>query len=287
MRIAGTARARAFTLVETLMASVAVGAIGVVIYITLLMGTILFNKNAAMNVSHEQARIALLQMEHDIHSAVSLPETVDTNFVQTTGTTPSAGICFQIITSGSGPCQVAANAVSSANQIKIYYPRSCPTPYAGERLIVPSYQIEQDITAVSTSGSTATLTLSGTLGAAVVVSQSGINYNLPCFLTQRVYYIVQPAGNAMVNGVSTPIYALNYYGPGVTRTYILSSSAIGSAQPFVTPTTSTGVPDYGTVVVNNLSIMNTSFADAITQFNSASIMLTGSIPIYKQLTTRQ
>ena len=277
----------AFTLIETMMASAAVGAVGAVIYITLLMGTILFNKNAAMNFSHEQARVALIQMEQDIHSAVSLPETVDTNFVQTTGTVPSAGISFQTIASGTNQCQVSANAAASSNQVKIYFPTSCPTPYVGERLIIPSYEIEQDITAVSTSGSTATLTLSGTLGTNVVVSNSGTNYNLPCFLTQRVYYVVQSGGTMVLNGVTTPIYALNYYGLSKNKSYVLTSNDVGSQRPFMVPTTTSGVLNYGVVVAINISVMNSTFTDAVTSFNSANILLSGSIPIYKQLTTRQ
>jgi hypothetical protein len=54
-----------------------IGVLGLAIYSMLNIGMILGAKNTAVNTAHQQARVAMLQMVQDIHSAVSLPALTD------------------------------------------------------------------------------------------------------------------------------------------------------------------------------------------------------------------
>src|ERR1700730_10556309 len=94
---------RAMTLVETMVTSMLIGVVFLGLYSVLNMGTILGAKNLAINVAHEQARVAMLQMIQDFHSSVSLPAVTNddgtTSPGPTTGSSPQygyPGIAFQL-----------------------------------------------------------------------------------------------------------------------------------------------------------------------------------------------
>ena len=116
-----------FTLVELMIAAMAIALVGGIAYAVLNSGLILFSKNTAINVAHQQARVAVLQIEADLHSAISLPKLVDVNRVDIAGTGPAAGISFQLFagpqlsnpTASSGPFKVAANAAAGQNKVKV------------------------------------------------------------------------------------------------------------------------------------------------------------------------
>jgi len=288
------AKPRGFTLLETVMAMATVGAVGMAIFYTLFSGLLLFTKNSAMNVSHEEARVALIQLDQDLHSAVSLPELTDSNANLLSGQGPDPGVEFQELVQSSQYCQVTANAVAGANVVNVGLPTGYPTPNTAMRLIIPSYQVEQNITAVSVSGTIATCTLSGTLAATIDTTDAYGNYNVTCFFTQRVYYYVtaDPALPPLVidaQGDTAPALELNYIGINKTKSYIMASSGISDQTPFSIPTTASGAPNYHAVVAVNLSAMDQATSSLITRFkfNTSSIMLSGTIPAYSTLTTYQ
>ena len=67
------------------------------------VGMILGAKNSAVNTAHQQARVAMLQLVQDIHSAVSLPALTDANSVpipNPVAGTKAAGISFQLWAGG-------------------------------------------------------------------------------------------------------------------------------------------------------------------------------------------
>jgi len=132
------------------MAMAAVGAVGLAIFYTLFSGLLLFTKNSAMNVSHEEARVALLELDQDLHSAVSLPELTDSN-ANLIAARGGPGVEFQELVQPSQYCQVTANAVAGASGSPS---GSLPAihPDHGHALIIPSYQVEQNINAISISG---------------------------------------------------------------------------------------------------------------------------------------
>src|SRR6476620_1836470 len=91
---------RAFTLIEALIATAIMAIVGGILFTTLWQGTILFAKNTAINVAHQQARIAVIQIEKDLHSCVSVPQLIDSNRQPIGGNGPAAGIAFQHFASG-------------------------------------------------------------------------------------------------------------------------------------------------------------------------------------------
>jgi type II secretory pathway pseudopilin PulG len=275
-----------FTLIETVMAMATVGVVGLAIFYTLFSGLLLFTKNTAMNVSHEEARVALIQLEQDLHSAVSLPELTDSNANMIAGQGPAAGVEFQVLVQPSQYCQVTANASTGQAHVLVGIPSGYPTPYAGMRLIIPSYQIEEDVSAVSMSGTVANCTLSSNIPTAINTSDTFGSYNIVCFFTQRVYYYVTGATTSYSNSLSL---ALNYIGVNKTQSYVMAANDVSSATPFSIPSTTSGAPNYRYVVAVNLSAEdpNTSALATRFRFNTSSIMLSGQIPSYVTLTTYQ
>jgi len=281
---------RGFTLVETVIAMASVGVVGLSIFYTLYYGLILFTKNTAMNVSHQQARMALMQLYSDIHSAVSPPSLTDSNGVMISATSASPGVEFQVLVSSTAYCQVVANVAVGASSVSVGLPPGYPTPYAGMRLIVPTFGIEQNVTAVSVSGTIATCTLSGSSPNALTAS----NGDAICFFTQRVYYYVTGAPSG--GGSSTDL-VLDYLGVQRNQTYVIAANGLINgapydpmcATPLRIPSTSSGVPNYHFIQVTGLSAQDpqTTGLSTIFGFNTSSMMLSGLVPQYQTLTTYQ
>jgi len=288
----GTKRAwqRGFTLVETAMAMASVGVVGLAIFSTLYYGLIMFTKNTAMNVSHQQARMALLQLDQDIHGAVSAPSLTDSNAVMISATSSSPGVEFQVLVSATEYCQVASNVAAGASTVTVGVPVGYPTPYAGMRLIVPTFGLEQNVSTVSTSGTLATCTLGGTAPNAIPASSGDV----VCYFTQRVYYYVTGATSG--GGTSTDL-VLDYIGVNRTQTYMIAANGLINgapydpecATPFSIPATPSGAPNYHYVQVTGLSTQDpqTTALSTIFGFTTASIMLSGQVPEYQTLTISQ
>jgi type II secretory pathway pseudopilin PulG len=289
-----TARPRGFTLLETVMAMGAVGAVGLAIFYTLFSGLLLFTKNSALNVSHEEARVAIIQLDQDLHSAVSLPELTDSNANLIGGQGPAAGVEFQELVQPSQYCQVTANVAAGARVVPVGIPSGYPTPTSAMRLIIPAYQLETNISAVTVSGTVASCTIATPATNAITTSDSNGTYNVTCFFTQRVYYYVtaDPALPPLVidsQGDTAPALELNYIGINKTKSYVMASSGISDQTPFSIPNDINGAPNYHNVVAINLSAVDQATSSLITRFkfNISSIMLSGTIPAYSTLTTYQ
>lgn len=108
-------RERGLTLIEMMITMTVVAITGSIVFYILNTGMILFAKNTAINMAHQQARIAVLQMEQDMHAAVSIPQLVDASKNPVAGNGPAAGISFQSY--AKGPLQVAARAAAGQSQI--------------------------------------------------------------------------------------------------------------------------------------------------------------------------
>ena len=79
MRIASPRPVRGFTLVEVLIAMGILGIVGLMIFLVLNSGMVLYAKNTAVNTAHQQARAGVDEMLQNIHSSVSIPQLVDSN----------------------------------------------------------------------------------------------------------------------------------------------------------------------------------------------------------------
>src|ERR1700683_3060856 len=105
---------RGFSLIELMITLGVVGITSGIMWYVLYTGMILFAKNSAINMAHQEARLAMMNMEQNIHAAVSLPYLASTNaFTPLTGSAangPAAGISFQLW--DGGPFQVAATAAA-------------------------------------------------------------------------------------------------------------------------------------------------------------------------------
>ncbi len=262
------------TLLELSIAMSLIGAIGLAIYSMLNVGMILGAKNAAVNTAHQQARIAMLKLVQDIHSAVSLPALTDANSVPIASPTPgtkAAGISFQLW--AGGPYQISADAVATASVVQVQLQAGDVIPEVGERLIVKSHQIEQDITAVAAlGGAQYNLTLAAPIGVPIEGTGSPTFYNIPCFIADRCSYVVK-------NG------ALEWHGPTQRKAFALLGNDIISPTPFSFPSTPGGALYYRFVAAIDLSTADTKSTNR--GFKSANILLNGQVPMRARLTTFQ
>jgi prepilin-type N-terminal cleavage/methylation domain-containing protein len=260
---------RGFTIVELMVAAMITSIIGGIAYAVLNSGLILFAKNTAINVAHQQARVAVLQIESDLHSAVSLPKLVDASRNDIAGVGPAAGISFQVW--AAGPFRVSAPAAAGQNQVNValgtYVPRQ------GQRLIIPTHQIELDLAADCPGSGSRNVVLSGTLLNAIettltdgTISQA---VDVMCFITDRITYVVN-------NG------ELRYYGRSGVSTM---ANDITSAQPFSTPTTPAGAPHYRFVAAINLSTADPSVSNR--NFKAANMFLNSMVPCRARLCAYQ
>jgi len=267
-----TRRKEAFTLVELMIVAAIVAIIGGIIFYTLNTGMILFAKNTAINLTHQQARTAVIQMESDLHSSVSLPQLVDANKVPISTTGPAAGISFQIF--AAGPFKVASRAGAGATSISVAL--GSYQPKAGQRLIIPTHQIELDIASNVSGTGTRSVPLVSPIANAVEVQLDDAGTLVPVdvigFITDRITYVV-------ANG------ELRYFGRKDATTYAVMANDITSSKPFSTPATPAGAPSYRFVAAIELSTADpTATARG---FKSANMFLNAQVPCRTRLCAYQ
>jgi hypothetical protein len=267
-------QAQGSTLFELSIAMGLIGVLGLAIYSMLNIGMILGAKNTAVNTAHQQARVAMLQMVQDIHSAVSLPALTDVNSVPIVNPPPNttaAGISFQLW--AAGPYQICADAAADSLVIQVQLSTTDVVPLVGERIIVQSHQIEQDITAVTSLGNRKyNLTVPAPIGVAIQGTGSPTFYNIPCFIADRCSYVVN-------NGT------LEWHGPTTRNAFALLGNDIINPTPFSIPSTPGGALYYRFVAAIDLSTADSKTTNR--GFKSANILLNGQVPMRARLTTYQ
>lgn len=265
---------RGLSLIEILVATAAMAIMGSIVFTLLNAGTILFTKNTAINVAHQQARIAVLTMEHDLHSAISIPQLVDADRkALPSGTTaPAAGISFHLFS--EGPFELVATAAAAQKQIRVNSKNY--KPMVGQRLNLPLHQIEKNITGVSGAGSTnCVLTLESNLPWSVdkSVDDGGapLDVIVTGFTSERYYYVVK-------NG------ELRYFRPGDSVGKVLATD-ITSPTPFSVPATPLGAPYNRFVAAINLSTADHTSSNR--KFKSANMFLNAMVPYRAKLCNYQ
>jgi hypothetical protein len=264
------AKNQGYTLIELGIVSTMFSTVGIALCSLLNVSLVMGAKNIAMNTAHTQARTAMVQMLQNLHSAVSLPYLVNADGTTASPTGSAAGISFQELS--SGPHKISADATTSQNQVSLTLTPVngvIPTVAAGQRLVIPTHQIEDDITAVSGSGSHITVTLAHTLPVAISGTS---NYTIVALVTDRCSYTVNN-GN------------LQWQGPSANKSYTVLGGDITSAQPFSTPQTQAGALYYRFVSAINLSTADPAYSNR--NFKAANIFLNGQIPMKARLTTYQ
>ena len=271
-------RRHGFVLIELLISTTIVALTGSIIYYILFTGMTLFAKNTAINMAHQEARVAVLQMEQDLHSAVSIPQLTDANKVAVAGNGPAAGISFQLFAAGPYQITPTSNPTTggckgyAAGQNQITVRVNGYTPAVNQRLIIPTHQVELDITAVGAGSTDRTLTLSANLPVEVDTTlnpPSGAqDVNVACFITDRVTYVV--------NGTR-----LLYYGRQNTGTPKVMASDLTASIPFSIPATPLGAPYNRFVAAINLSTADVTSSNR--HFKAANMFLNAMEPYRSRL----
>ena len=181
------------TLVEFSITMGVVGALGLVIYALLNMGTILGAKNAATNTAHQRARIAMIDMIQDLHGAVSLPE------LEGVVENKASGISFQQwgsvpaangqMSPNGGPHKIIGDEPVGADHIHIGVTTGQTKPRVGQRVIIPTHQIEETITTRSGGDDDLTLYMENDLTTPINGTDSTAG-DIICYITDRVSYDV-------------------------------------------------------------------------------------------------
>ncbi|MDQ2824374.1 MAG: hypothetical protein M3R29_02895 [Verrucomicrobiota bacterium] len=274
---------RAFKLIEMMFTTVLIGVLGLLIYSLLNINTVLGAKNTAVNTAHQQARVAMLQMVQDLRSAVSLPALANASGTPYPSPAPTAaaGIAFQQW--ASGPHKIRNDVKIDENVVKIKRTGGQPVPQVGQRLIVPTHQIEDDITAVANKGGNDyDITLAYDIGDTnkdgvvdnkdtrqVEIEGTGSSVgDVVCFITDRCSYTI--ASNSLT---------WTRQGSRVMVNDITSSA------PFSTPTTPAGALYYRFVAAIDLSTADLMYSNR--GYKSANVLLNGQVPMRTRLTTYQ
>lgn len=191
-----------------------------------LNGTILFAKNTAENISHDQNRIAVSRLVRDIHAAVSAPQLgkivpgnlaanptapagswtpsgTNVTFWAESGSGPSAGISFKKMGRAGdpygGPFEVR-NDPGNTDLIQIDSGQShAPTP--GMEIIFPYYGMEGTLTKVTSNGANHwNVWIAGGLETRIKKKK---DTSVICYYMSRFAYVVEN-GNLNLYSSSPP-----------------------------------------------------------------------------------
>jgi hypothetical protein len=211
-----------YTLIE-LAVTAGVASVAAVLFFSVLRTfSYLSAKNAAINLTHTQARTAIHRSITEIRDSVSIPQLTDAAGVSLGNSSgPAAGVSYQGVI--AGPYVVWSTAAAGQNTIKISARAGDPAVSAGMRLIVPAWFIEDDITAVTAaSGSppVRTVTLTNPLLKTITCTTGSPNY--VAYYTQRSSLVVVGS-------------ELRYYARKGINPYAVVAANVTSPTPFSVP----------------------------------------------------
>jgi hypothetical protein len=253
-----------------------VGVLGLCIYSLLSIGTILGAKNTAMNTAHQRARVAMLDMIQDIHGAVSQPALGGAVGTQ------ASGISFQqwgavpvngVMTPNGGPHKITRDVAVGENEIRLNLATGVPRPVVGQRVIVLTHQIEDDITNVSGPDSDLKLRLANNVTVAINGTGSTVG-DIICYITDRCSY------NVVADPANPGAYKLQWTNTQGTREIV---SDITNPRPFSIPLTAAGALYTRFVAAIDLSTSDPKYNRR--GYKSANILLNGQVPYKARLTT--
>jgi len=278
-----TRRSHGFTIVEMIISTGVMAAAGLALFSALNGSMILFAKNTAVNMSHQEGRNAVRRLVRDIHAAVAIPQLINANF-QAVETQPvngsgiptgTAGVSFQMVWKGPNyvfqdPGNTNLIMVSDGNQ----------KPLPGMRLLVPHFQIESDILKASAAG-VANHTNVFMVDAAEdrIRTKLQDGYFAVTYYTERVAYVVK-------NG-ELHLYKRRFLNGTTTPTWVDIATVarhVTSPTPFTVPLSASGTPD------NRYIGVRLSTADpksSARKFASSTTLLDTSIPYRSRIAILQ
>lgn len=241
---------RGFTVAEMAVAVGVLGLLGLVFFQVLQSGLTLSAKNTAVNAAHEEARVGILRLTRDIHASISVPQLRDNGFTvissdPVSGVPPmSAGVSFQNV--ASGPNFVWKDP---GNPDLIMIKDNPYKPDVGQRLIIPFFGLEEDITKVTASGSAnhSNIFIKSDQSTPSITLLSGNRYCIT-YYTDRVMYIVRN-GSYIPDAQGPYTITTATYVSGDRDRYVLSGtnyvpSATGTLIVTPVPYTSGGAQRY-------------------------------------------
>jgi len=265
MRLLSRTRS-AFTLAETMVVCGLTVIAGGMAFIVLNTGLTLFAKNTAVNVAHQEARMAMLKMEQELHSAVAPLQFIDEDGSTVSGNAPAAGVQFRLFS--AGPFKVASDAAAGQKNITVDLGTNFQAK-AGQRLIIQSHEIELDIVSNSVGSGIQTLTLEKNLPNAVKTKDPALDTekNVYALILDRVSYRVKDG-------------ELKYRGRDGAE--VVMARDITSDKPFTRSKKGSGNANENAIAAINLS---TGKKGNKKKYKSANMFLTAEIPARATLCT--
>jgi hypothetical protein len=245
MNMITTTRNQGMTLAEIAVSLGVLGLLGLVFFQVLNSGIILYAKNSAVNVAHEEAREGINRLTRDIHASVSVPQLRDNGFtvVSSTpvnGVPPTAAtVSFQLVSSGPNYVwqdPTAGNLIMIKDGIN--------KPVAGWHILIPFWNVEDDIVKVTAAGTSGHSNVFLSTGADTTVAQKapafgGTSYAI-IYYTNRMMYAVKK-GSFIPDSQGPYLLAASNYSSGNMDRYTLVS---GTYSYSATGTTILTVSDY-------------------------------------------
>lgn len=201
------------------MAVIAIG--GGILFSGIRTVALLGAKNSAVNLTHQQSRSVIHHAVSQLHLSVSIPSLADTTLASVAGNGPAPAVTYQTLV--NGPYRVWSSASTGTNIVVVDTRPGDPVPRVGNRLIVPAFQIEEDITAVSSLGGSPPLygiTLANNLTSSITCSNGSPSY---------AAYYTRRSGLAVING------ELRLFPSTAATTYSVVARNITTPTPFTVP----------------------------------------------------
>ena len=216
-----------FTAVEMVVSTMIMAILGIVFLNVLNSGMILYAKNTAVNLAHQEGREGVLRFTRDLHAAISVPQlrgnTHDTTYTfsgsySVASSTPvngaaptAAGVSFQDVVQGS-PDYVWQDPGNSS-LIMIKDPGDRPT--AGMRLIVPFWGIEDDINKIQNAAQANHSNVFLASGADTTVASKARKYGQASYAGYASPYAITYYTERMLYVVENGTYIADSQGPWV------------------------------------------------------------------------
>lgn len=296
MKISDQKKQQAFTLHETMVAVGCATVAGIMLFAILNSSTILYAKVTSINLAHDEARLAVNRLVNDIHKAVSTPQLWDASATATNGlvnlgapltaaqakAVKASCISFQLVPPNGGPYEVK-NDPGNANMIQIQTMVNGFDPQPGMRLIIPMYDIENNITKVTSEGPHRNVWMEN---EEEKIPKSKDGTKIITYFTTRVFYAVENGTlntyQSGMNGNKTLLPAIvngklvirNSDGTAATPTTI--ARYVTSAQPFGAPS----YPDRRNVGVE-ITTEESRYSNR--GYKATNTLVAGSIPFRARL----
>ena len=258
-------RSGAFTLAELLVAAAASVFLASIIYTAGSEMLLSFARNISINRSYSDARITLERIAQTMESAGHTPVLINADGLTLATTTPAAGIRFYRM--NPKPSFIIASGTTAGNTLPITVPTGMGAPAVGDLMTIPLLGFQGLVTAVSSSGSSATLTFGSTIAAGCVpaltsttnfatTTCSCLQYTQVAFVvvgTQLRYYPRAATTTAAFNTASNYKVIANVVASPTNANQLLPFS-LGPA-PTISITLCAEGPDYNHV--SNIHTANT------------------------------